>query len=384
MKDIYDLAIIGGGISSCTLIANIFKNGFKGKIAIVEAGRGLGGRCSSRYSKRNKKFILDHGAPNLNITNVSRNTKLSNFIYELIDNNLIKEFKNSHVEIDENYNFSYVTDNRFYEGKVYIPSHSMNLFAENLVQLNKDNNQVDFYFENLITKINFESNLWKITSNKNKKIISKFLVSSSNLLLHKRSLDILKVNEIPLKKALPVSNKNINEILTLVNKQEYIKRINFLIYPKFNFNPKRILDRDNFHIIFSNKAEKEIGFERIIFQKQPNNNFAFVIHTKECEILRNYLIKNDKKFLYDYLSSNLNKILKINSISDFDLICEDITIMNWRASQPIGLKIPKRLQLCKECNIAFCGDWFDFEGFGTIQGAILSALELSEKINNLI
>ena len=49
MQNIYDLVVIGGGISSATFIANILKQGFKGKIAVVEAGRGLGG--SSRATK---------------------------------------------------------------------------------------------------------------------------------------------------------------------------------------------------------------------------------------------------------------------------------------------------------------------------------------------
>ena len=62
---------------------------------------------------------------------------------------------------------------------------------------------------------------------------------------------------------------------------------------------------------------------------------------------------------------------------------QDISIMIWRASQPYGLGIPENLQVCEDHNIAFCGDWFDFEGFGRIEGAILSALKLSYKINAL-
>ena len=41
MHKIYDLIVIGGGISSSTFIASIFKQGFTGNIAVVEAGRGL-------------------------------------------------------------------------------------------------------------------------------------------------------------------------------------------------------------------------------------------------------------------------------------------------------------------------------------------------------
>ena len=57
-----------------------------------------------------------------------------------------------------------------------------------------------------------------------------------------------------------------------------------------------------------------------------------------------------------------------------------VIIMRWRASQPKGIGIPKQLQICEKHKLAFCGDWFDFSGFGRIEGAIQSALNLSSNI----
>ena len=68
-----------------------------------------------------------------------------------------------------------------------------------------------------------------------------------------------------------------------------------------------------------------------------------------------------------------------NKLMNYD----DVSSMIWRASQPTGLAIPENLQVCEKHKIAFCGDWFDLEGFGRIEGAILSALKLSYKINSL-
>ena len=106
MQNIYDLVVIGGGMSSSTFISNILKDGFKGKIAIVEAGRGLGGRCSTRYSQKDKKLALNHGCPNFNIRYPIKNFYLKNFIAELLDRNFIRSLENSCFELDENYNFS--------------------------------------------------------------------------------------------------------------------------------------------------------------------------------------------------------------------------------------------------------------------------------------
>ncbi len=69
-----------------------------------------------------------------------------------------------------------------------------------------------------------------------------------------------------------------------------------------------------------------------------------------------------------------------NSDSINQLTCnEEISIMKWRASQPSGFAVPLSLQLSKKYKIGFCGDWFAGEGFGRIEGSILSALLLEEK-----
>ena len=65
----YDLLIIGGGISACVFASKYLKNNITKKIAIIEIGRGLGGRSSTRKSKRFKGWKINHGSPNFNISN---------------------------------------------------------------------------------------------------------------------------------------------------------------------------------------------------------------------------------------------------------------------------------------------------------------------------
>ena len=67
--NIYDFVVIGGGISSCVFVSSHIKNGFNGRIAIIENGRNLGGRSSTRNSFTNKGWKLNHGCPNFNICN---------------------------------------------------------------------------------------------------------------------------------------------------------------------------------------------------------------------------------------------------------------------------------------------------------------------------
>ena len=86
----YDLVIIGGGISACVFASKYLKNNISKKIALIEIGRGLGGRSSTRISKRFKGWKLNHGAPNFNISNIKNNRLLKSYIDELLENKFIK------------------------------------------------------------------------------------------------------------------------------------------------------------------------------------------------------------------------------------------------------------------------------------------------------
>ena len=53
--------------------------------------------------------------------------------------------------------------------------------------------------------------------------------------------------------------------------------------------------------------------------------------------------------------------------------------MKWRSSQPSGYAVPLSSQFSRKFRIGFCGDWFKGEGFGRIEGSILSALILAKQ-----
>ena len=103
----YDLLIIGGGISACVFASKYLKNKITKKIALIEVGRRLGGRSSTRISKGLKGWKLNHGSPNLNITNSNNNLLLKSYIDELIENKFIKIDDSELISLgDEPKNFS--------------------------------------------------------------------------------------------------------------------------------------------------------------------------------------------------------------------------------------------------------------------------------------
>ena len=380
----YDIAIIGGGISSCVFSSLHLKNGFQGRIAIIENGRNLGGRSSTRISHNNSGWQLNHGSPNLNICNSTNNELLKSFIKELLDSKIIKSDPSDLIELYEEPRHQNKINCDFHTCQNYTSATSMSDLSKEIISQNDLNNQVDIFFQTLIVKLKYENNYWTLTSKNGYKFKTKFLVCSSNLILHKRSLDILKINQIPLRKSIPINyDKKIDRIINLLNKQAYVQRLTFLIYTKSNYCYKDNYKNRFRYFLLNNLLEEKFKFERIIFQKQINNQIGIVLHTRNKKFITEYFQCNNKKKFKNILLDKFNQIFDENSYINKLIDYQDISIMIWRASQPSGLGIPENLQVCDKYNIAFCGDWFALEGFGRIEGAILSALKLSYKISSL-
>ena len=125
--------------------------------------------------------------------------------------------------------------------------------------------------------------------------------------------------------------------------------------------------------------EIKYQFERVIFQLQDNNKLGIVVHTKNNDLINSYINSKNEDIFKQSIFAKFNQLFSNNSSVNQLTGNEDISIMKWRASQPYGFAVPLSLQFSRKSKIGFCGDWFDVEGFGRIEGSILSALILGEK-----
>ena len=376
----YDLLIIGGGISACVFASKYLQNNTTKKIALIEVGRGLGGRSSTRISKRFKGWRLNHGAPNLNICNSKNDFLLKSFIDGLLDNKLIKIDDSEIAYLDEEANLETIKNSEFNCGINYHSLFSMSQLSENIIELNNLRGNIDFYFETLIVDLEFDNDEWTLTSKNGDKFKSNYLVCSTNLLSHKRSLKILKVDQIPLRKAIPKNkDKKIDLLLNFLDKQTFIPRLTFLIYTNENYNFKDLYSKKYRCFYLKKSLENEYKIERVIFQSLDNNKLGIVLHSKNLGFINSYLNTKDENLFKQKIFSNFNRLFT-NNASVNQLTCnEEISIMRWRASQPSGCAVPLSLQFSRKYRIGFCGDWFEGEGFARIEGSILSALKLEEK-----
>ena len=65
MNDNYDFIVIGAGISGCTFASILNKRFPEVSILLVEQGRRIGGRATTRKSRKNTILEFDHGLPSL-------------------------------------------------------------------------------------------------------------------------------------------------------------------------------------------------------------------------------------------------------------------------------------------------------------------------------
>ena len=376
----YDLLIIGGGISACVFASKYCQNNSTKKLALIEAGRGFGGRSSTRISKKFEGWKLNHGAPNLNILNSKNNLLLKSYIDELLENKFIKIEDSELFLLGEETKLENIKKSEFAKGVNYLSLNSMSQLSQNIIDFSKSKEKIDFYFETLIVDLKFNNDEWILTSKNGDKFKSKYLICSSNLLMHKRSLKILNINKIPLRKAIPKNkDKEIDSLLNYLDKQSYIPRLTFLIYTNENYKYKDNYTKKYRYFYLDKSLENKYKFERVVFQFQDNKKLGIVVHTKNIDFINSYTNSKDEKLFKQKIFSNFNELFERNSYVR-QLTCnEKISIMKWRASQPDESPVPLSLQFRRKYKIGFCGDWFEGEGFGRIEGSIMSALLLVNK-----
>ena len=140
------------------------KNNTTKKVALIEIGRGLGGRSSTRISKKFKGWKLNHGAPNFNISNSKNNLLLKSYIDELLENKYIKIDDSDIFFLNEDSNLETVKQSEFSCGVNYLSLDSMSELSKKIINSNNLKEKIDFYFETLIVDMKFNDNEWLLTS----------------------------------------------------------------------------------------------------------------------------------------------------------------------------------------------------------------------------
>tara|TARA_Y100001968_G_scaffold241149_1_gene224714 strand:- start:115 stop:1224 length:1110 start_codon:yes stop_codon:yes gene_type:complete len=369
MNNIYDFLVIGAGISACTFASCLNKRFSDISILLVEHGRRIGGRATTRKSKKNHILEFDHGLPSISFSKYISQDIIS-LISPLINSKKLVDISNDILIIDE---FG-VLNNLSTTNKIYRSMPFMKNFCDELINQSINPKKINFLFQTLTKSIRRINDLWLIEVKNRRLIKSKNLILSSSLLAHPRCLEILNINSIPLRDAFILGkDKVVDSVLSETQKLTYIKRKVYILYVSNtvlvkNFNHKYL------QIFFSNVISENLNFERIIFQRQKDGSMIMVLH---CTYIIN-LLENKVENIIKSLTA---LFANYRIFSDLFLQARLLGEMDWRASQALDNLISKELQWSSISNIGFCGDWIDLNCSGGVESAMNSSIRLAKLLN---
>ncbi len=369
MNNIFDFIVIGAGISACTFATFLNQRFSEASILLIEHGRRVGGRSTTRKSRKNTILEFDHGLPSISFSK-QISEDIEELISPLIKSKKLLDISNDILIINE---FGEM-NNEFPKNRIYRGLPFMKNFCEEIINQSINPRKINFLFQALTKSIKYINNLWEVTINEKRVIKCKNLILSSSLIAHPRCLEILKIKSLPLRDALlHGKDEVVDSVLRQISKQTYIKRRVYILYAA-NSKVVSNFNHSYLQIIFSKVITDNLNFERIIFQRQLDGSIIIVLH---CYYINNILEINN-----DQIIKSLTKIF-VNYKSFLDLFLQSRLIdkMDWRASQPLNHLLPKELQWSSISNVGFCGDWFNLHGSGGVESAMNSSIRLAKLLN---
>jgi len=194
-----DLAVIGAGLAGCSLIARLRQLNWSGTIALVEAGRGPGGRTATRRRRDRPQWRLDHGAPGFHLDDPLPEG-LKALLAPLRENGFLRRAKGTVVTLAMDGSTSRTeraADVEWLEGEPFMASICEALLA-------MDEGASTQHFGRRIRTLQRNGNHWCLSEEgSNWQLRASRLVLSGSLLAHPRSLAMLDWRQVPLREAVP-------------------------------------------------------------------------------------------------------------------------------------------------------------------------------------
>ena len=374
-----DLAVIGAGLAGCSVLARLNQLGFQGSLALLEAGRGPGGRTATRRRRGHPTWRLDHGAPGFNLTSPNH-PSLASVLAPLRSSGILRREWGAFMGLDHRGQLVEVPDEDQLHGEWLRGQPTMASVCEGLLEQAAPNLQRLYGCR--IRWLKKTSEGWELKDEKGAVVLKTTrLVLSGTLLAHPRSLAMLAWPDIPLREAVQAGvDPQLDAVLEVLSNSTASVRWNLMLKIKGDGNvdlPRQIwLTAD---------ARERWRIERLVFQKQSASGWGLVIHGLDdgqtiTPDRQPSLMNAQEKRLRLLLPELIQTIPGLQAMSSDVNRPEPLGMMRWGAAQPMNCPLPKELQWCPASNIGFCGDWIEGPGFGRAEGALNSGVHLAEQL----
>ncbi|MBL6741324.1 MAG: NAD(P)-binding protein [Synechococcus sp. BS301-5m-G53] len=376
-----DLAVIGAGLAGCSLIGRLQQLGSDLNIALIEAGRGLGGRAATRRRRDQSGWLLNHGAPGFGLSE-SMTEGMEALLEPVRSSGVLQRDERPVLSLDAAAGLSPATipeacpNGGWWHG---IPC--MASICEALID-GAGSVQLSRQFETRVRWLERRQDHWLIENeDRSWSLKAKRLVLSGALLAHPRSLKMLAWEDVPLRSAVAEGvDLGLDTALSLLQHSQAEVRWNLMVdLGMLELNGEELPAQ-----IWLNAAAKERWkVERLVLQPQRDGRWGVVVHgldsgeaiTPESQ---GRLLAKEQRRLIGLLPELLQGLPVVSAALKQ---ANPLGVMRWGASRPLNHPLPQKLQWCPTSAVGFCGDWIEGPGFGKAEGAIHSGVNLAEQLH---
>ena len=369
MNNFYDFIVIGAGISGCTFATFLNQRFPELSILLIEHGMKIGGRATTRKSRKSEIQEFDHGLPSINFSKYA-SQDIIKLISPLINSEKLVDISKNILLINE----LGILNNVFPNDKIYRSLPFMKNFCEEIINQSINPKKITFLFQNFTKSIQRVNDLWLIEVNNGTLLRSRNFILSSSLIAHPRCLEVLKINSLPLRDSIiPGKDKIVDAVLRETEKLTYLKRKTYIFYVSDLAVVKKF-NHDYLQVFFSKIIREKLNYERIIFQRQDEGSMIITLH---CSYIDNFHEINFDK-IFEFLKSLFSNY---REFLDVFLQAKLIDAMHWRASQPLNNLLSRELQWSTLSKIGFCGDWVDVNCRVGVESAMSSSIRLAKLLD---
>jgi predicted NAD/FAD-dependent oxidoreductase len=386
---VVDLAVIGAGAAGCGLAAALRQRGWRGTLALLEIGRGPGGRTATRRSRHNTGFALNHGAPLFNITAAPE----PHLVQALRSEGRITPFAGAICSIDAAGRLGAALPDPLASGALWQGTPGMDGLCRGLLSLAQRTAPTPLLSDSLVRQLEplAAGQGWRLQGSDGQALLEcRWLVLSGTLLAHPRCQTAFGWNDVPLQQA--AAQRGEPQLLAAAAALAAIPSrasSNLLLSlseasaAAWRMQPWRLLQ-------FNAAAQERWGIRRVSLQAMAAGHWGLVVESSAAFAARHLQVYGSRSSAAQLLGAapepqaeaqviqTLDRQLR--AALDLSTAGAERQLMRWGAAFPQAPGLPSTLSLCPDSHIGFCGDAIAGLGFGRVEGALRSAEALAERL----
>ncbi len=377
------LAVIGAGVAGSALAARLRQLGWRGWIGLWEAGRGPGGRASTRRSRHDPGLHIDHGAPLFNITG----SQPPRLLADLRSGGWIEPWTGRAASFDPGGLLRQPGRDPLLAGALWHGCGGMDRIAHGLLEIAEEIGPVERHWGHRVRQPALRpGGGWRLFNDDGEELAEvDWLVLSGSLLAHPRCQALLGWEAVPLREvADAAADPQLSRSVRVLGAMGWQARCNLLmVIPAELAGPWTALPFQLLNWEQTGGDSRCLPIpQRLSIQPLEDGRCAVVAHAGARQIAAANQ-DSERNSLFTALEERLTAALApwiSPSICREALRQASVQVMRWGAAfaEPPGLQ--PEMSLCPASRIGFCGDYIAGPGFGRMEGSLNSAENLAEAL----